>query len=271
MNPSRPDSTGADNPRTDNPEYLEKKRFFEKMLTIYGRKPCLEALRDDSIPIYRLHLADSNQSGGIVAEIEREARRRGLDIQRHSREALSRISRNGRQDQGVALDLMCPQHIRDSAFIATPPRSAWRLIALDGVTNPQNVGMIVRSVAASPCDGLLVPASGTANLTSPLVNKASAGTLFKCPIVRCGKLVDSLRNLQQHGARIVILSGEARQTLSTFSPQGPIVYVLGNETSGVSNAVRELADIAVSIPMHNGVESLNVAVTAALLAFRESL
>lgn len=255
----------------DSPEYLAKKRFFERVLTIYGRKPCLEALRDHDIPVYRLHLADSNQPGGIMAEIEREARQRDIEVKRHSREALSRISRNGRQDQGVALDLLCPRHSRDTAFIATPPRAAWRLIALDGVTNPQNVGMIVRSIAASPCDGLLIPAAGTANLTSPLVNKASAGTLFKCPVVRCEKLVDSLRQLQHQGARVVILSGEAPQTLAEFNAEGPIVYVLGNETTGVSNAVRDLADTAVSIPMKNGVESLNVAVTAALLAFRESL
>lgn len=259
-------------PLNDSPEYLKKKRFFDRVLTIYGRKPCLEALRDHDIPVYRLHLADRNQPGGIIADIECEARRRSIEVKHHSREALSRISRNGRQDQGVALDLLCPQHSRDTAFIAAPPRPDWRLIALDGVTNPQNVGMIVRSVAASPCDGLLIPAAGTANLTSPLVNKASAGTLFKCPIVRCDKLADSLRRLQQQqGARVVILSGDAPQALPDFEAEGPIVYVLGNETSGVSSGVRELADAAVSIPMKNGVESLNVAVTAALLAFRESL
>lgn len=258
-------------PLQDSPEYLAKKRFFDRVLTIYGRKPCLEALRDHDIPVYRLHLADSNQPGGIMADIEREARQRGIEIKHHSREALSRISRNGRQDQGVALDLLCPRHSRDTAFIAAPPRADWRLIALDGVTNPQNVGMIVRSVAASPCDGLLIPAVGSANLTSPLVNKASAGTLFKCPIVRCDTLVDSLRRLQQQGARVVVLSGEARHALPDFEAEGPVVYVLGNETAGISKAVRELADVAVSIPMKNGVESLNVAVTAALLAFRESL
>lgn len=253
----------------DRPEYLEKKRFFDRILTIYGRKPCLEALRDHDIPVYRLHLADSNKAGGIIDDINREARRRGIEISLHSREALSRISRNGRQDQGVALDLMCPHHTRDRDFATAPPRSDWRLIALDGVTNPQNVGMIVRSVAASPCDGLLVPASGTASLTSPLVNKASAGTLFKCPIVRCGELIDSLRALRQRGARVVVLSGEAKVTLAEFRCEGPVVYVLGNETSGVSKGVRELADESIAIPMRNGVESLNVAVTAALLAFRE--
>lgn len=255
----------------DRAEYLEKKRFFDRVLTIYGRKPCLEALRDHSIPVYRLHLAESNNSGGIIDDINGEARRRNIEVVLHSREALSRISRNGRQDQGVALDLLCPQHSRDRDFVAAPPRANWRLIALDGVTNPQNVGMIVRSVAASPCDGLLVPASGTASLTSPLVNKASAGTLFKCPIVRCGELVDSLRNLQQGGAHVVVLSGEAKTPLATFRCNKPVVYVLGNETVGVSKAVRDLADAAITIPMRNKVESLNVAVTAALLAFREQL
>lgn len=258
-------------PAGDRPEYLEKKRFFDRVLTIYGRKPCLEALRDHEIPVYRLHLADSNKSGGIIDDIRREAERRHIDIALHNRDALSRISRNGRQDQGVALDLLCPHHVSDRDFLAAPPRANWRLIALDGVTNPQNVGMIVRSVAASPCDGLLIGGTGTASLTSPLVNKASAGTLFKCPVVRCGELTASLTRMKAQGARIVVLSGEARQSLADFTCAQPVVYVLGNETLGVSQAVRALADTAVSIPMHNGVESLNVAVTAALLAFREAL
>lgn len=255
--------------RTDRPEYLEKKNFFQRVLTIYGRKPCLEALRDPDIPVYRLHLADSNKPGGIIDEILHEAQRRGVETITHGRAELARISRNSRQDQGVALDLLCPNHRRDRDFIAQPPRHNWCLIALDGVTNPQNVGMIVRSVAASPCDGLLIPSSGTAELTSPLVNKASAGTLFKCPIVRCDNLLASLRTFQAEGARIVVLSGEASLPLPAFQCEQPVVWVLGNETSGVSAPVRALADQTVSIPMNNGVESLNVAVTAALLAFRE--
>ena len=164
-------------------EYLERKRFFDKMLTIYGRKPVLEALEDHTLPCYRLHLAESNQTGGIIAQIIKLAKARGVEIRFHSRQALSRISRNGKQDQGVAADLACPNHLLLEDFLAKSPADNYSLIALDGITNPQNLGMIIRSVTASPCHGLLLPAQGIAAI-SPLVIKASAGTLFKSRLIQ---------------------------------------------------------------------------------------
>lgn len=250
-------------------EYLQRKRFFDKMLTIYGRKPVLEALEDGDIPCYRLHLAESNQAGGIIAQIMKLAEVRGVEIKFHSRQALSRISRNGKQDQGVAADLACPHHLLLEDFLANPPTDNYSLIALDGVTNPQNLGMIIRSVTASPCHGLLLPAQGIAAI-SPLVIKASAGTLFKSRLIHCDNLAEALKALKQQGATCCALSSDGEQTLSGFRPKTPVVYVLGNETEGVSKTVNDCCTTRLRIPMHNGVESLNVAVTAALLAFRGS-
>ncbi len=252
----------------DSEEYLARKRFYASLLTVYGRKPVLEALQDPAIPVHRLHLATSNQGGGIVADIERLAARRNVEVVRHSRESLSRISRNRREDQGVAADLACPAYRHYREFLAERQGGeAFQLIALDRITNPQNLGMIIRSVAASPIAGLVLPSKGCAPL-SPLVIKASAGTLFRCPILRCEKLQDALEAFRASGAEVVALSGGAQQTLGDFQPRGSVVFVLGNETEGVAETVLALADRRVRIPMANGVESLNVAVTAALLAFR---
>ena len=117
-------------------------------LTLFGRKPALEALLDPSLTIHCLHLADSNRPAGIIAQITAEAERRGAEIRYHDRLALSRISKNGRQDQGVALDVVCPQFMSLSTFLnrSSAPQ---RVLALDGVTNPQNVGMIIRSAVAA--------------------------------------------------------------------------------------------------------------------------
>ncbi len=259
----------------DTEAYLSRRRFFDSLLTVYGRKPVLEVLRDAGIPVYRLHLADSNRGDGIIRDIEKAASARGIEIRRHSREALARISRNRKQDQGVALDLQCPNYrdyrtFMEEASEEAPARRAYRLIALDRVTNPQNLGMIIRSVAAGNLDGLLLPTRGCAPL-SPLVIKASAGTLFRCPILRCERLPDALAEFAASGAEICILSGNAEHNLADYRPAGPCVYVLGNETEGVSENVRRLAHRQVRIPLNNGVESLNVAVTAALIAFRDRL
>ena len=262
---------------TDSEEYLAKKRFFASLLTVYGRKPVLEALQDPTIPVYRLHLATSNQEAGIVRDIEQLAARRRVEVIRHSRDSLSRISRNRNQDQGVAADLECPRYRHYRDFLAEqrrdseqPASEPWQLIALDRITNPQNLGMIIRSVAASPIAGLLLPSKGCAPL-SPLVIKASAGTLFRCPILRCDDLATALVEFRDTGSEVCVLSGAAPQSLGDYRPAGSVIFVLGNETEGVSEKVMGLADRQVKIPMANGVESLNVAVTAALLAFRGAL
>ena len=134
-------------------------------------------------------------------------------------------------------------------------------IALDGVTNPQNLGMIIRSVTASPCHGLLLPTKGVADI-SPLVIKASAGTLFKGTILRCESLVLALQNLKKQGFALCMLSSHDATPLSDLDIKQSVVFVLGNESDGVSDNIASLCDYRVGIPMNNGVESLNVAVTA---------
>lgn len=254
---------------TDSPEYQKKKAFYDSLLTIYGRKPVLEALQDQSLNIYKLHMADSNKSGGIIDEIIQLAEQRDIEIQWHDRQSLSRISRNNKQDQGIAADIAINQHQSVSEFLKQrPAEKTFKLIALDRITNPQNVGMIIRSACAGNVDGLIIPRKGCAAL-SPLVIKASVGTLFKATILHCDKLESALAELKQHQATICTLSSHAQQSLFDFKPKKSAVYVLGNETEGVSNEISQLSNQQLAIPMNNGVESLNVAITAALIAFKQ--
>lgn len=249
-------------------DYLQKKNFYGQLLTIYGRKPILEALQDRSLSFYKLHMADSNKRGGIIDEITQLAEQRQIDIEYHDKKALSRISRNGKQDQGVAADIRPEGYQTLLQFIKEQAGKNSRLIALDGITNPQNLGMIIRSVGAGYVDGLLVPKTGCAQL-SPMVIKASAGTAFKTRIIHCEQLEPALAELKQQGTQICTLSSHAKLSLFDFEPKGSIVYVLGNETDGVSRDISSLSDQLLTIPMNNGVESLNVAVTAALIAFKK--
>lgn len=246
----------------DSKQYKARKAFFSQLLTIYGRKPVLEALQQAELSPYKLHLADSNRRDGIINEIIALAEKAGIELAWHDRKALSRISKNGKQDQGVALDISLPGY----QDIAALPEH-YQLLALDGISNPQNLGMIIRSVAASPLTGLLLPRKGCAAL-SPLVIKASAGTLFKAPIFYCDSLDQALDRLGQQGANIALLSSHASDSLYDYQASERQVYVLGNETEGVSRETQQRANSALKIPMHNGVESLNVAVTAALIAFK---
>lgn len=243
------------------------------MLTLYGRKPVLEALQLQDLAPYKLHLAETNKPAGILDEIIALASQKGAEIQRHSRESLSRISKNKKQDQGVALDISPPRFKTDEQFLKEHENASYDMIALDRVTNPQNLGMIIRSVVASPIKGLLLPNRGCANLDS-LVIKAGAGTLFKAPIVRCDSLSQSIETFKKNGAQIIGLESSSSVEINELNhantETGNIqrIFVLGNETDGVSDEIRALCDQSIKIPMCNGIESLNVAVTASLIAFR---
>jgi len=265
----------------DSAAYLEKKRLFSRLFTVYGRKPVLEILKDKRIDCFRLHLAQSNkQSNAIMRDIITLAQQRHIETLYHERQALSRISKNSQQDQGVCIDIHCPAHQQASDFLEqyktsieqhkSSPQQPLRLLALDRVTNPQNMGMIIRSACAGAINGIVIPEKGCAKLDA-MVIKASTGTLFKAPLLRCKQLQPTLAMYQQAGIKIAGLSSHAPQTINEFQEPDHILYVLGNETTGVSQAIEDQCDVTIAIPMNNGVESLNVAVTASLLAFKPLL
>ncbi len=248
----------------DSPAYLEKKRFFEKVLTIYGRNAVLEALEDETVTAYKLHLSKSNKDASVLERMKTLAQKRGIELAYHDKQSLSRISKNAKQDQGVALDIVLEHFGDEESFKAK--QQNYRIIALDGITNPQNLGMIIRSCAAGNVDAILLPTKGAAQI-SPLVIKASAGTLFKMPIIKTDTLVKTLKAFKRDGAGLYTLSSHAKASYKEQKYGAKTIFVLGNESEGVSKAVEEICNKSIAIPMRRGVESLNVAVTASLLAF----
>lgn len=246
----------------DSKEYLDKKAFFDRIITVYGRNVVVEVLEDKNVTIHKLHLADSNKQDGVINTILTLAKKRGVEVVYHDKNALSRISKNAKQDQGVAADIIAETY--KSADEVCEMKS-YRLLALDGVQNPQNLGMIIRSAAAGNIDGIILPKKNSAKI-SPLVIKASAGTLFKIPIYYCNALEDILKKIKNE-AELFALSSYAKDDLNSLHVGKKSVFILGNESDGISNEVQSLCNSSVKIPMNRGVESLNVAVTAALISF----
>lgn len=244
-----------------------KRALLRRMLTVYGRKPVLEALRDSQLDCRTLHLAVSNRDDAAIREMRELASQRGLELRQHTRQELSRISRNGRQDQGAAIDVLCPHFQELEAFLAAlPPERPARLLALDGVTNPQNVGMVVRTARAAGIDGLLYADRGNPAL-GPLVIKASAGTLYQAPILRCPAIPEAAAQCVRAGFTLYTLEAGAERCLFSSPIAARSLFVLGGETEGLSTALRALPHTGLSIPMQAGVESLNVAVSAALVCY----
>ena len=246
----------------DSKEYLDKKAFYERVITVYGRNVVVEMLEDENVTIHKLHLADSNKTDGIITTILSLAKKRGVEIAYHDKNALSRISKNAKQDQGVCADIIAATYKSADEILNL---KEYRLLALDGVQNPQNLGMIIRSAAAGNIDGIILPKKNSAKI-SPLVIKASAGTLFKIPIYYCNALEDILKKIKNE-SELFALSSYAKDDLNSLHVNKKSVFVLGNESDGISKEVQSLCNASVKIPMNRGVESLNVAVTAALISF----
>jgi len=243
-------------------DYQSKKSFFESMLTIYGRNPVVEALEDNSLSIYKLHISDSNRDAPIISKIKKLANKRDIEIVYHTKTALSRISKNAKQDQGVALDIIMQYSNSEDEFLKE--HKEFRVLALNAIQNPQNLGMIIRSCVAGDFDAIILEDKNSAKI-SPLVIKASAGTLFKIPIIKSKNLVKTLQKFKN--TDIYTLSSHSKYSYKDENYQKRVVFILGNESNGVTKEIESISTKSISIPMNRGVESLNVAVTASILAF----
>ena len=250
--------------KKDSEAYLDKKAFYDRVLTIYGRNAVLEALNDSHITIHKLHLSRSNRPSSELDAMQKIASNRDIEVVYHDKKSLSRISKNSKQDQGVALDLILEHYGGEDTFLSQ--NSTYRLIALESIHNPQNLGMIIRSCAAGTISGIILSEKNSAKI-SPLVIKASAGTLFRIPIIKTDNLVETLSHFRHQGAKLYTLSSYAEKSYREENYPSKTIFILGNESEGVSSDLEALSDETITIPMQRNVESLNVAVTASLLAF----
>jgi 23S rRNA (guanosine2251-2'-O)-methyltransferase len=173
-------------------------------------------------------------------------------------ENVTRISGNGRHDQGVVADVEAPglRELDDEV-----PGGRLALLVLDGVTNPANVGMVIRTATGAGLDGVVLPRAGSPDI-GPLVVKASAGIAFRATVYRSPTAAAAVARLRGAGVEVIGLRADGEPLFDADLPERA-AYVLGNETDGVSVDV----DRWVSIPMANGVESLNVAVAAGVVSF----
>jgi len=132
----------------------------DRFITVYGRNPVLEVLADRSLEVDKVILADTARGAG-ADEIVAAAARRGVPLQRAGAERVKKLAGNGRQDQGVLADVVAPRMRPLAQALADAPLS--RVVLLDGVTTPANVGMVIRSATAAGVDGIVVPRRGVAS------------------------------------------------------------------------------------------------------------
>lgn len=235
----------------------------DRFVTVYGRKPVLEALDDKTLTVDKVVLADTAR-GAAAHEIIDAARSRGVQVQRATAQRVKVLAGNGKQDQGVLADVVAPR--MKPLALALEEGGLKSVLVLDGITTPANVGMILRTATAAGIDGIVVPRRGVASI-DPLVVKASAGVAFRAPVLRCGTSAEASALLRASGYSLFALDSHATDTIYSATFPSRVAFVLGSETSGITDDVRPHITSRLSIPMAAGVESLNVASAAAVLCF----
>jgi 23S rRNA (guanosine2251-2'-O)-methyltransferase len=229
---------------------------------VAGRNPVLEALRA-KVPAKELLIAERTEIDERMSESMRLAKNQNLAIKEVPRGTLDGLT-GTTTHQGIALVILPFKYASFDELLAKA-KTPGLIIGLDGVTDPHNLGAIVRSAAAFGADGVVIPERRTAAMTGSAW-KSSAGAAARLPISQVTNLVRSLEDAKKAGYFVVGLDAEGDESLPVFSLSHESVYlIVGSEGKGLSRLVRETCDLILSIPMHSSVESLNASVASAIV------
>lgn len=232
-------------------------------LWITGKHPVEELLRSKVQRARKLLLSDAVPSDTRSA-LERSARELSLPCQSCPREEWER--RTGeREGGGIAAEIAGFLYADLTEWIRGLPETA-RAFLLDGVTDPHNLGAILRSAYAFGFDGVILPSDRSCPVTGT-VFRASAGAAAHIPVVQVGNLARAIERLQESGFWLYAAAGGEGDEISGFRPARRTAVVLGSEEKGVRRLAREKCDGALRIGMAAGIDSLNVSVAAGIIAF----
>ncbi|MFY2861632.1 23S rRNA (guanosine(2251)-2'-O)-methyltransferase RlmB [Mycobacterium sp. THU-M104] len=231
--------------------------------TVLGRNPVLECLRA-GVPATVLYVALGVEADERLTESVSRAADSGIAILEVPRSDLDRMTAN-HLHQGIALqvppyDYTHPDDLLAAALNAPPAL----LVALDNISDPRNLGAIVRSVAAFGGHGVLIPQRRSASVTA-VAWRTSAGAAARLPVARATNLTRTLKDWAHNGLRVVGLDADGAIALDDLDGTDPLVVVVGSEGKGLSRLVRQNCDEVVSIPMAGDTESLNASVAAGVV------
>ncbi len=231
---------------------------------VLGRNPVVECLRA-GVPATALYVAVGADSDERLKEAVQRAADTGISILEVPRHDLDRMSANGLH-QGIALQVPPYRYAHPDDLVAAVRDSGEPalLVALDNISDPRNLGAVIRSVAAFGGHGVVIPQRRSASV-SAVAWRTSAGAAARLPVARATNLTRTLKGWADKGFQIVGLDAEGSVTLDEFDGSGPVVVVVGSEGKGLSRLVRETCDDILSIPMAGPVESLNASVAAGVV------
>ncbi|MCT9821069.1 23S rRNA (guanosine(2251)-2'-O)-methyltransferase RlmB [Microbacterium sp. W1N] len=239
--------------------------------TVTGRNSVLEALRA-KIPATAFYIAQRVEMDDRVKEMLSIATHRGIPVLEVTRQELDRMAGFDGVHQGVALKVPPYEygHPQDLLEEIIDRGEAPLLVALDGVTDPRNLGAIIRSTAAFGGQGIIIPQRRSAGVNSAAW-KTSAGAAARIPVVIAPNLTTTLKEFKKQGVFVLGLDGGGDVELPALElADRPIVVVVGSEGKGLSRLVTETCDQVVSIPISAATESLNAGIAASVALYQVS-
>lgn len=222
---------------------------------IYGRKPVIDAI-DSGVKVYRAYIIKQNSK--IVDEIINKLKKANVEINFVDKRFFDKIDMN---HQGVMVEAE-PFNYKDLSDLD----KYQRLIILDRIEDPHNLGAIIRSAESFGFDGVIIPERRSASV-SPIVYKTSAGAINNINVIMVKNINRSIEEIKEAGFWVYGLAGEASSPIDKTDLKGKVCLIVGNEGKGLSRLVRENCDILINIPMKGFVNSLNASVASAIAMY----
>ena len=234
---------------------------------VAGRNPVVELLRA-TVPIHALYVAEGTERDDRIREIFRLAADQHVSLLEIGRIELDKLT-GGAVHQGIAAKLNAYEYADPASFLALAEERGEPalIVMLDGVTDPRNLGAVIRSASGFGAHGVVIPERRAAHITAAAW-KTSAGAAARVPVARVTNLTRQLKAFQEEGLMVIGLAADGDVMLPlTQMVDGPVVVVIGSEGKGLSRLVAETCDELVSIPMSTGLESLNAGVAAGIALY----
>lgn len=258
---------GAEPDRREQPRQTEGPRRDrgDGPEMVIGRNSVVESLRA-SVPSTALYVAARAQADERVAEAVQLAAGKGIPILEAGATELDRLASGG-VHQGVALKVRAYTYAHADDLPSRAVDSPPLIVALDGVTDPRNLGAVIRSAAAFGAHGVVVPSRRSAGVTAGAW-KSSAGALSRLPVARVVNLTRALEAYKEQGMFVVGLDAAGDVSVREMAvADAPLVVVVGSEGRGLSRIVAAACDLVVKIPMVSGNESLNAGIAASIALY----
>jgi 23S rRNA (guanosine2251-2'-O)-methyltransferase len=238
---------------------------------VTGRNSVVEALRA-KIPASTLYIASRLEMDDRVKEAISLAGKRHIPVLEVMRQEIDRMSGPDSVHQGIALKVPAYEYAHPLELLDAIEKRGQvpLLVALDGITDPRNLGAIVRSIAAFGGQGAIVPQRRSVGMTASAW-KTSAGAASRVPVAMAGNLTTTLKELKSRGVFVLGLDGAGDVSLPGLAlAKEPVVIVVGSEGKGLSRLVTETCDAVVSIPIDSATESLNAGIAVSVTLYEIS-